>query len=99
MGERGPRAELFGDRVDSLETTRSEYVEKAASPSDYVALFAETFGPIIALRAFLADQPERAAALERESLEFATRENLGATDGPAEYRYEYLLAVARKRDA
>jgi ubiquinone/menaquinone biosynthesis C-methylase UbiE len=89
--------ELFGDRVGSLQMTRGEYVERAASPHDYVELFKETFGPVIALHALLADQPDRAAALERESLEFATRSNRGAPEGPAEYPYEYLLVVARKR--
>jgi ubiquinone/menaquinone biosynthesis C-methylase UbiE len=88
--------ELFGDRVGSLQMTRGEYVERAASPHDYVELFKETFGPIIALHALLAEQPDRAAALERESLEFATRSNRGAPEGPAEYPYEYLLVVARK---
>ena len=89
--------ELFHDRVDSLEMTRREYVERAASPHAYIELFEQTFGPIIALRAFLADQPDRAAALDRESLEFATRANRGPAEGPAEYHYEYLLVVARKR--
>ena len=89
--------ELLGDRVESLEMTRAVYVERAASPLGYLELFGETFGPLIGLRAFLADQPDRAAALEREALEFATRSNRGAPDGPAEYHYEYLLVVARTR--
>lgn len=87
---------LFGDRVSSLELTRREYVERAASPHDYCELFKATFGPVIALYASLADEPERAAALDREFLEFATRANRGAPEGPAEYPYEYLLVVARK---
>ena len=37
--------ELFGDRVDSLEMTRREYVERAASPRAYIELFEQTFGP------------------------------------------------------
>jgi ubiquinone/menaquinone biosynthesis C-methylase UbiE len=89
--------ELFGDLVESLELTSGEYVERAASPQAYVELFQETFGPIVALRAFLADQPGRAAALDRDFLEFATRANEGPDEGPAEYRYEYLLVVARTR--
>ena len=89
--------ELFGDRVESLELTSGEYVERAASPQAYIELFQETFGPIVALRAFLADQPGRAAALDRDFLEFATRANEGPDEGPAEYRYEYLLVVARTR--
>jgi hypothetical protein len=57
----------------------------------------ETFGPIVALRAALASEPDRVAALDRELLEFATRTNSGAPGGAAEYRYEYLLVVARPR--
>jgi len=89
--------ELFGERVDSLEMTRRSYVERAPSPREYCALFKETFGPAVAVYADLADQPERAAALDREFLEYATRSNRGPADGPAEYHYEYLLVVARKR--
>jgi ubiquinone/menaquinone biosynthesis C-methylase UbiE len=89
--------ELFGERVESLEMTRSEYVEQAASPRDYVQLFTQTFGPVVALQAFLADQPDRAAELNRDLLEFATHSNQGPREGPAEYHYEYLLVVARTR--
>ncbi len=87
--------ELFGDRVTSLEMTRKEYVERAASPRDYCEFCKATFGPAIAVHASLTDQPERAAALDRDFLDFATRSNRGASDGPAEYHYEYLLVVAR----
>ena len=90
--------DLFGDRVDSLELTRREYVERAADPGEYVALFKTTFGPVIGLYSLLADQPERAAQLDADVLEFATGENQGAPDGPAEYRYGYLLVVGRKAE-
>jgi ubiquinone/menaquinone biosynthesis C-methylase UbiE len=89
--------ELFGDRVESLEMARRSYVERAPSPRDYCALFKAAFGPAVAVYADLADQPERAAELDREFLAYATRSNAGAADGPAEYHYEYLLVVARKR--
>ena len=88
---------LFGDRVESLETTRREYVERAATPEDYCALFKATFGPAVAVYASLGDQPERKAALDQKFLEFATSSNRGAPGGPAEYHYEYLLVVARRR--
>ncbi len=88
--------ELFGDRLDSLEMTRGEYVESAASPRDYRELFKQTFGPVVAIYQSLAGRPDRLAALDRDLLEFATRSNRGAADGPAEYHYEYLLVVARK---
>jgi ubiquinone/menaquinone biosynthesis C-methylase UbiE len=89
--------ELFGDGVGSIELTRGSYVERAASPQAYVDLFRETFGPIIALRSALVDESARATALDRAFLELAVRANGGEPGGPAEYRYEYLLVVARKR--
>ena len=88
--------ELFGDRVEWLELKRREYVEGAESPHAYCELFKETFGPMVAIYAALADDPERAAALDRDFLDFATRANSGPPDGTAEYRYEYLLVVARR---
>jgi ubiquinone/menaquinone biosynthesis C-methylase UbiE len=89
--------ELLGDRVESLVMTRGHYVERADSPRDYRELFRQTFGPVVAVYASLAREPERAEALDRDFLEFATRSNSGPPEGPAEYSYEYLLVVARKR--
>jgi hypothetical protein len=63
---------------------------------DYVEMFKETFGPVIALYESLDDDAERAAMLDPDFLEFATRANRGATDGLAEYHYEYLLVIARR---
>lgn len=90
--------ELFGDRVKSLEVRPGEYVERASSPAEYRELFKTSFGPVIALYESLAEQPERAAGLDREFLDFATRMNRGPAEGPAEYPYEYVLVTARKRD-
>lgn len=89
--------ELFGDRLEALETTRRHYVERAESPRAYRELCKETFGPVVGIYASLADEPERSAALDRDLLEFATRADSGPSGGPAEYRYEYLLVIARKR--
>jgi ubiquinone/menaquinone biosynthesis C-methylase UbiE len=88
---------LFGDRIESLEMARGEYIERADTPQTYREFFKETFGPVVATYAALADQPDRLEALDRDFLEFATRSNRGAVDGPAEYPYEYLSVVARKR--
>jgi SAM-dependent methyltransferase len=96
-GSEGHVRELFGDRVESLAMTRRQYVERAASPGDYLALFKETFGPVVAIYASLAHRPERMVALDQDFREFATRANRGVRGGPAEYVYEYLLVVARKR--
>jgi ubiquinone/menaquinone biosynthesis C-methylase UbiE len=86
---------LFGSHVESLEMTRREYVEAAASPRAYLHLFKRTFGPMVAIYASLADRPERAARLDDQFVEFATRANRGAAGGPVEIPYEYLLVIAR----
>jgi ubiquinone/menaquinone biosynthesis C-methylase UbiE len=91
--------ELFDDRLEWLQLSRREYVERADSPPAYCELFKETFGPVVGIYAGLADQPEVRNAFDRDLLEFATRADTGAPGGPSEYRYEYLLAVGRKRDA
>ena len=89
--------ELFGDRLASLELTRHSYVERSPSdPAAYCEFFKQTFGPVIALYAGLADEPDRLAALDRDFLEFATRANQAPPGRPAEYPYEYLLVVGRR---
>src|SRR5262245_11868027 len=79
---------LFGERVESLQMTRGEYVETARSPREYLQLFKDTFGPAIAIYAGLAGQPGRIAALDRGFLDFVTRANRGESGGPARYPYE-----------
>jgi hypothetical protein len=39
---------------------------------------------------------DQVGALDRAFLDFASRQNRGATDGPSEYHYEYRLVVATK---
>ena len=90
--------ELFGDRLDRLEMTRGEYVERADSPRAYREFFKHTFGPVVATYASHADDPDATAALDGDFLDFATRANRGVPGGPAEYAYEYLLVVARKSE-
>jgi hypothetical protein len=77
--------------------TRETYVERAASPREYVVLFAQSFVPAVTVRTTLADDPQRAAAFDRDLLEFATRANTGDPRRLAEYRYEYLLVTGRRR--
>jgi ubiquinone/menaquinone biosynthesis C-methylase UbiE len=82
--------ELFGERVEWVRLSRREYVERATDPRAYCEFYKATFGPIVAICRDLADDPERLAAFDRDFLAFATRAD-------SEYRYEYLLVVARKR--
>ncbi|HEX6724585.1 MAG TPA: hypothetical protein VF073_05020, partial [Gaiella sp.] len=67
------------------------------SPEAYRTLFEETFGPVIALRASHAGNPEGAAALDADLVAFTEGANGGAPGEPATYVYEYLLVVAHKR--
>lgn len=89
--------ELFGERIESLQIRDHVFTERAASPEAYVELYKETFGPVISVYESLSAQPERAARLDREFLDFAERANRGAPDGQAAYPYEYVVIVARKR--
>jgi ubiquinone/menaquinone biosynthesis C-methylase UbiE len=88
---------LFGDRVDFVELRHGQYVERAGGPDAYRELFETTFGPLIAIRSSLTGDPERLAAFDREFREFTTRCNHGPPGGPAEYPFDYLLAVARRQ--
>ena len=90
---------LFGDRVESLELTRHEYVEEAASSREYYELFRHSFGPMVAIYASLADRPEQAARLDQEFLEFVSRWNRGTPGRRIEIPYQYLLVIARKSGA
>jgi len=87
---------LLGERMRPLAMSRHRYVERAASPEAYGDLFGETFGPLVAIRAGLAEAPARRAELDRRFLEAIVRWNGGRASGPVEIAYEYLLVVGRK---
>jgi ubiquinone/menaquinone biosynthesis C-methylase UbiE len=90
--------ELFGDRLAPLELSRRSYIERSpGDPAAYCDFFKQTFGPVVGLYASLADRPDERAALDRDFLDFAMRANSAPPDRPAEYRYEYLLVVGRRR--
>jgi SAM-dependent methyltransferase len=91
--------ELFGDRAE-LELERRVAIERLnASPRIYVETYKEQFGPVVATFGLHVDDPQRTAELDRAFLAFAKRFNHGPDEGPVEYRYGYLLVVARKRAA
>lgn len=91
--------ELLGDGLASLEMTRRQYVERSPGDTDaYCDFFKETFGPLIGLYASLAENPDRLDELDRELRDLATRRNEAPPGEPAEYSYEYLLVVGRKKD-
>jgi ubiquinone/menaquinone biosynthesis C-methylase UbiE len=87
---------LFGKRVDSIEFTRAEYVETAPSAGEYQELFEQAFGPMVAIRASLADRPDQLASLDRDFTDFIARSQRGTPGGPSRIPYQYLLIVARR---
>ena len=96
-GTEGHVRQLFGDRVESLEMNERMYTERAPSPQEYVEFYKETFGPVVSIYEALREDPDTAGRLDREFLDFAQESNQGAPGGWAEYPYEYVLVLARKR--
>jgi ubiquinone/menaquinone biosynthesis C-methylase UbiE len=86
----------FGSRVSPLALSRHTYFERAPSPEDYGRLFMEAFGPLVAIRASLDDNPERRTELDRRFLEAVIRWNRGRATGPVEIGYEYLLVIGTR---
>jgi SAM-dependent methyltransferase len=89
---------LLGSGASQLIMRRQTYVERARSPAAYCRLFSETFGPLMAIRDGLAGTPDRQAEFDRAFLDAVTRWS-GATTGPVQIGYEYLLTIARRASA
>jgi ubiquinone/menaquinone biosynthesis C-methylase UbiE len=89
---------LLGDRVTDVATERRMLtVDHFARPEDLREYFKAKYGPTIAVFRSLADEPERAAALDADLLELARRSDRG--DGATVLDREYLLMTAtRKRE-
>ena len=96
-GDEGHVRRLFRDRVTFRTLSHRTYSERAPSPHAYARLFMEAFGPFVAIRASLRDQPGRQADLDRALLDSVIRWNRGRADGPLDIPYEYLLVVAQKQ--
>jgi len=84
---------LFGDRVIDV-TTRAEdvRVDRFTSAEEFPVYFKRYYGPTTAAYRGLADQPERAAELDRELAALARQHGAGARP----MGWEYLLFTARK---
>jgi 2-polyprenyl-6-hydroxyphenyl methylase/3-demethylubiquinone-9 3-methyltransferase len=90
-------ADLFGDRVESLDMWRRRFeLERFRSPAELCDFFKANHPVAIALYRELADDPERLAALDRAFVEMIER---WPSDGAGEsrvYTMEGLMVVARK---
>ena len=88
--------ELLGDRVTDLELERRILrVDHFATAEDFRDYFKARYGPTIAVYRSLAEEPERAVALDRELVELARRSD-GGTDSLL-LDWEYLLVTGTRR--
>ena len=88
--------QLFGARVSTLEIIPGTYTERVpGGPPGYCQYYKQTFGPVAAIYAALT--PGQAAALDRDFLAFAARNNTGPAGGPAELDYRYVRVITRIR--
>jgi ubiquinone/menaquinone biosynthesis C-methylase UbiE len=86
--------ELLGTRVTDMAARRQTLaVDHFATPEECRDYFKAVYGPTIVVYRSLADEPEKAAALDRDLVELGRR--FGRDDGTMEW--EYLLVTARTR--
>ncbi len=84
---------LFGDRVTDVEaTTRMLAVDRFVDGEEFRDFFKETYGPMIAVYAAIADDPDKVAALDGALADLADR--FGVGDGAMQW--EYLLLTAHR---
>ncbi len=87
--------ELLGDRVERVLTeTRTLRVTHYTSPEAFRDYFKTNYGPTISAYRFIADDPDRVAALDHDLAELGQRFDMG-TDS-YELDWEYLIFIARK---
>ena len=87
--------ELLGDRVEQVLTeTRTLRVTHYTSPEAFRDYFKTNYGPTISAYRFIADDPDRVAALDHDLAELGQRFDMG-TDS-YELDWEYLIFIARK---
>ena len=95
-GDQDHGVELFGDRVASLAARKATLtVDHFATPEAFRDYFKRNYGPTIAVYRFIADDPEKVAALDRDLVDLARR--FGLDGSKASFEWEYLIVTARRR--
>ena len=87
---------LLGERVSDVSTSRRTVViDRFATPEEFREYFKANYGPTAAVYRALADDPGRAAELDRVLADLARRHDRGS--GHTVMAWEYLLLTARKK--
>ena len=87
--------DLLGDRItDIVASRRVVTVDAFESPDAFRDYFKANYGPTVAAYRSLADQPERAAALDEDLCQLARRHDRGADSTVMDW--EYLLLTATR---
>jgi SAM-dependent methyltransferase len=87
--------ELLGDRVEQVRAeTRTLRVTHYTSPEAFRDYFKTNYGPTISAYWFIADDPERVAALDHDLAELGQRFDIGTDSYVLDW--EYLIFIARK---
>jgi len=88
---------LLGDRVEQVRTeTRVLRVTHYASREAFRDYFKINYGPTISAYRFIADDPDKVAALDQDLTELGRRFDVGADSFVLDW--EYLLFIARRAD-
>ncbi|MBD9736180.1 SAM-dependent methyltransferase, partial [Streptomyces sp. H28] len=96
-GDENHVRELLGDRItDVTAERRTVVVDRLASPEEFRDFFKTRYGPVISVYASLADDPERAAALDRDLDGLGRRHDRGGEGAGMVLDWEYLLFTARR---
>jgi len=94
-GDEAHVRDLFGDRVTDVDArVQSLTVDYFTTPEEFRDYFKRTCGPTIAVYGFIADDPDRVAALHNDLVELARRFDIGT--GTTKMKWEYLLLTARR---
>jgi hypothetical protein len=87
--------ELLGDRIEQVQTaTQTLRVTHFASPEAFRDYFKSNHGPTISAYRFIADDPDRVAALDHDLAERGRRFDVGIDSFVLDW--EYLLFTVRK---
>ncbi|MBA4169592.1 MAG: class I SAM-dependent methyltransferase [Chloroflexi bacterium] len=94
-GDEAHVRELFGDRVTDVDArVQSLTVDHFTTPEEFRDYFKRTYGPTIAVYKFIADDPDRVAALDNDLVKLARRFDIGT--GTMKMEWEYLLLTAQR---